>query len=196
MVAIATAQMTAEEFYVWAELPENAGARYELENGVPVEMPNPTNLHAVICWLVSQIISPYFLARGGFVATNDGGLLIRRRPDTVRGPDVAAFPTRPAFKDLPRGPATEVPSLVVEVLSPSDRPHRTTRRVKDYLRRGIPVVWTLEPDDCTVEIHTRTGAVLLEATDELVGDPELPGFRCPVAAFFSWPDAPPTPAAP
>jgi len=194
MIATATAPMTAEEFYAWAELPENAGARYELENGVPVEMPNPTNLHAVICWLVSQLISPHFLARGGFVAMNDGGILIRRRPDTVRGPDVAAFPTRPAFDDLPRGPATDIPTLVVEVLSPSDRPGRTGRRVRGYLRRGISAVWTVDPEDRTVTVYTANDTVLYEQTEELVGDPELPGFRCRVSDFFSWP-TPPKPAA-
>lgn len=193
MVATATKPMTAEEFDTWAALSENAGTRYELENGVPIEMPTPTNLHAVFCWLVSQLISSYFVARGGFVAINDGGVLIRRRPDTVRGPDVAAFPTRPAFDDLPRGPAEVVPALVVEVLSPSDRPGRTNRRIRDYRQRGVPVNWVVDPEDRTVEVHTASDTVLYEQTDETVGDPKLPGLQCPVSAFFSWPTVAPVP---
>lgn len=196
MVATATPAklMTAEEFYAWAELPENAGTRYELENGVPIEMPNPTSLHGVICALVAQIVAAYFMPRGGYYTINDAGVLIRRRPDTVRGPDVAAFSTRPAFDDLPRGPATDIPALVVEVLSPTDRPGRTSGRVRGYLTRGITVIWAVDPEDRTVTVYTQSDTVVLEATDELVGDPELPGFRCPVSAFFSWPELP-TPAA-
>ena len=59
------------------------------------------------------------------------------------------------------------------------------------------MVWVIDPEDRTVDVHRpNVDAVLLEDTDELAGDPELPGFRCPVAAFFSWPDAPTSPAAP
>jgi Uma2 family endonuclease len=191
-----TTLMTAEEFSVWAELPENAGTRYELENGVPVEMPNPTLWHGHVCWFVILILSGYVLPRRGRVATNDSGLIVRRRPDTVRGPDVMIFLDQPPEDEVPRGPATDRPALVVEVLSPSDRPGKTRRRVAGYLKRGIPMVWVIDPEDRTVDVHCLgVDAVLLELTDELVGDPQLPGFRCPVSAFFSWPTVPPPPAA-
>ena len=189
MVATATGQslMTAEEFYAWAELPENEDKLFELENGVPVEMPNANNLHGTICWLVSWMLGQYLVPRGGYVMTNDTGLDIRRRPDTVRGPDVMAFLTRPRFEDLKRGPVEDVPALVAEVLSPSDRPGKTHRRVQGYLRRGIPMVWVIDPQDRTVAVHTATEFHVLEEAEELTGNGVLPDFRCPVAAFFNWP---------
>ena len=187
----ATAPMTAEEFQTWAELPENAGTRYELENGVPVEMPPPTPWHGTVCWFVIHILTNYVLPRGGRLITNDAGLVVRRRPDTVRGPDVMLFIDRPREEDVPRSPTAEIPPLVVEVLSPSDRPGRTDRRVRGYLRRGISVVWTVDPEDKTVTVYTANDTMLYEHTEELVGDPELPGFRCPVSAFFAWPTVPP-----
>ena len=96
MVATATGQslMTAEEFYAWAELPENEDRHHELENGVPVEMPPPSKPHGGICFLVAHMLGLYLLPRGGSVFTNDTGLIVRRRPDTVRGPDVMAYLTR------------------------------------------------------------------------------------------------------
>jgi len=191
--AAATRLMTAEEFYVWAELSENAEKWHELDEGIPVERPVSSVWHGAVCWLVTVIIGPYFMSRCGFLAIRCG-LLVHRNPDTVIGPDVAAFPTRPAFDDLPRGPATDIPTLVVEVLSPSDRPGRTGRRVRGYLRRGISAVWTVDPEDRTVTVYTANDTVLYEQTEELVGDPELPGFRCRVSDFFSWP-TPPKPAA-
>ena len=198
MVATARGQslMTAEEFYAWAELPENSDKQYELENGVPVEMPPPHPWHGTVCWLAIHVLTTYVLPRGGRLVTNDAALIVRRRPDTVRGPDIMLFLDRPNVDDIPRTPETAIPPLVVEMLSPSDKTHRVTRRIKSYLKRGISTVWTLDPEDRTVSIHKpNQEAVVLEATEELAGDPELPGFRCPVATFFSWPEAPTTPAA-
>lgn len=191
MVA-ATAQqqglMTAEEFYVWLDRPENEDKLFELENGVPVQMPNPNNVHGAICFLVAYMLGLHLLPRGGYVMTNDTGLVLRRRPDTVRGPDVMAFLTRPPFHELRRGPVEDVPALVVEVLSPSDRPSRTTPRVRGYLRRGVPMVWVIDPDDHTVTVHTADDDLVLGETDEIAGGESLPDFRCPVAAFFTWPE--------
>ena len=193
MSAAATRLMTAEEFYVWAELSENAEKWHELDEGIPVQRPVSSVWHGTVCWLVTVIIGPYFMSRCGFLAIRCG-LLVHRNPDTVRGPDVAAFATRPAFENLPRGPAIEIPTLVVEVLSPPDRLGRTNRRVRDYRRRGVPMIWVVDPEDRTVEVHTATDTVLHEHAEELVGDPELPGFRCPVSAFFAWPTVPPAAA--
>ena len=192
MVATATASglMTAEEFYVWAELPENADVWYELEDGRPAECQSAGVLHGTVCWLVTVAVGQYFKSRGGYLSLRCG-LLLRRDPDTVLGPDVVAFSTRPAFEDLPRGPATDIPTLVVEVLSPSDRPGKTDRRVKSYLKRGIPLVWTVDPEDRTVAVYTQSDSVVLEIDEVLLGEPELPGFACKVSAFFSWPEPPP-----
>lgn len=197
MVATATGPglMTAEEFYVWAELPENEDKQYELENGVPVEMPPPNYLHGVVCYLVSHYLGQYILAQRGHLTTNDTGLIVRGRPDTVRGPDIMAFLDRPKFAELKRGPVETIPALVVEVQSPSDKPGRTNRRVKGYLKRGIPMVWLVDPEDQTVTVYTATEFHVLEEGEELTGHGVLPDFRCPVASFFSWPGDAPAPAS-
>ena len=41
MTAVATTPVSAEEFYDWANLPENRGRRFELEKGEIVEMSGP-----------------------------------------------------------------------------------------------------------------------------------------------------------
>jgi len=196
MVATATSQnqMTAEEFYAWAELPENIDKQFELENGVPVEMPPPSKPHGAICYLVAHMLGLYLLPRGGSVFTNDTGLIVRRRPDTVRGPDVMAYLTRERIADMAVAPADDVPTVVAEVLSPSDRPGKTHRRVQGYLRRDIPMVWVIDPQDRTVTVHTATEFHVLEEAEELTGNGVLPDFRCPVASFFNWPELA-TPAA-
>lgn len=190
--------MTAEEFYDWACLPENADRKWELDDGVPVEvegpdMPPPGELHGVICWVVAFVLGKYLYQRGaGYLCTNDSGLLVRRRPDAVRGPDIMLFLAGKSADRLNRGWADQVPPLVVEVFSPSDRPGKLNRRITQYLKRGVPLVWVVYPEEQTVEVR-RPGAepVSLEGTDPLTFPDVLPGFACTVSDLFALPGAPP-----
>jgi Uma2 family endonuclease len=188
--------MTAEEFYDWASLPENADRKWELEDGVPVEVPtvpSPGELHGAICWVVAFVLGGYLYRRGaGYICTNDTGLIVRRKPDGVRGPDVLLFLTGKPVDQLNRGWADQVPALVVEVFSPSDRPGTLNRRVKQYLRRGVPLVWVVYPDERTVDVY-RPGveSESLGGDDDLSAPDVLPGFACTVSALFTLPGTEP-----
>jgi Uma2 family endonuclease len=189
MASTTTPKMTAEEFFDWANQPENEDRRYELENGEVVEMPSPGELHGVVCWLVSMLVGNYLLRRGaGYICTNDTGLIVRRGPDTVRGPDVMAFAESKAISELNRGHCEHIPVLIVEVLSPSDTMRQTARRVRQYLARGIPLVWVIDPIERVVYVHTPNEYTKdLDETDELTGNGVLPDFRCRVADLFTLP---------
>lgn len=183
-----TDTMTAEEFLQWCHHPDHAGGRYELEDGRIVEMPSPSEMHGAICWLVAHLIGKYFVPRSGYLLTNDTGLIVKRRPDTVRGPDIMGFLERPAFEDLKFAFVERLPIVVVEVLSPSDRPGKTTRRVNQYLKRGIPLVWVVDPEDRNMIVYTQNQeSITLDETDDLTGGEILPGFHCKVSEFFAWP---------
>ena len=185
---VVNALMTAEEFLAWGMIPENSEGLHELEDGRIVEVPPPKQLHGTVCALVAYFLSGYFLKRGGYVMTNDTGLIVKRRPDTVRGPDVMAFLTRPEFKDLALAHVEGIPCLVVEVLSPTDRPGKTNKRINQYLKRGIPLIWVIDPEDRDVHVYSQTAPPkTLDVTDDLNGDGILPGFACKVSDFFAWP---------
>lgn len=196
MTPTATGLMTAEEFFDWACRPENADRKWELDDGVPEEVtdvPPPGELHGTICTWVSFLLWQYVIARGaGRVIGNDAGLVVRRRPDAVRGPDVMLFLDRKPTDQLSRGHVTEVPPLVVEVYSPSDRPGRLNRRIAQYLKRGVPLVWVVHPEDRTVDVHRPgTAPVNLREVDDLSAPDVLPDFRCKVSDLFALPGAPP-----
>jgi len=77
------------------------------------------------------------------------------------------------------------PDLAVEVLSPNDTAYEIDEKVEEYLAAGVPLVWVVNPEKRIVEIHRKDGTVSkLRSTDEISGEDVLPGFRCPVAAFF------------
>src|SRR5687767_12459684 len=109
MATVTATRMTAEEFFDWAGRPENVGRRYELQDGEVVEMPSPGELHGIVCWLVARLLGNYLFARGaGSICTNDTGLIVRRGPDTVRGPDVMLFLEDRALNQMSRGHSERV----------------------------------------------------------------------------------------
>src|SRR5436190_5449178 len=79
-------------------------------------------------------------------------------------------------------------SLVVEVLSPNDRWGKVTRRITQFLGRGVALVWLVDPEGRSVTVYRPNQLPqVFEGDDELVGDPELSEFRCRVADFFYLP---------
>ncbi len=187
----ATREMTAEEFFDWANRPENAGGRYELENGEVVEMPPPAEHHGFICWLVAVVLGNYlFHRKAGYLLTNDTGLVVRRAPDTVRGPDIMLFLESRTLDEMSRGFCERVPALVVEVFSPSDKPGKLSKRVEQYHNGGVPLVWIVFPDERTVTVYRPSEfPKSLDESDDLTGNGVLPEFRCRVADLFALPGA-------
>lgn len=190
--------MTAEEFYDWANRPENAGRRLELDEGGVVEMPSPGVAHALVCWFVIRVLTEYVVRRGsGHLLTNDCGLVVRRRPDTVRGPDVMLSLESLQLDQATRGHKDDLPALVVEVISPSDKEKATNRRVRQYLERGVPLVWVIYPETRLVNVcRPNEFPKTLDETDELTGNGVLPDFACPVRDLFTPPGLSPAAAAP
>jgi Uma2 family endonuclease len=185
----ATKLLTADEFYDFVHRPENDGRFFELERGVIIEMPPPMMPHGVVCGNVGWVLNGFVRHRKrGFVCTNDTGVLLETDPDTVRGIDVSLYDELLTFAQLPRKYSTHLPLLAVEVLSPDDRPGKTTRRVSQFLRQGIPLVWIIDPEAFDVTVH-RAGKepIVLGKDDELTGDDVLPDFRCRVADLFKLP---------
>jgi Uma2 family endonuclease len=121
----------------------------------------------------------------GRVCTNDMGLIIERDPDTVRGPDVALYTNAKKYEELSQEYPDSFPVLVVEVLSPHDRPSQTIRRLNRFLDKGSAIVWIVDPEARNVTVWWPGQAPLvLEANEELRDLPESPGFQCKVAEFF------------
>jgi Uma2 family endonuclease len=121
----------------------------------------------------------------GEVVSGEAGFRIRRDPETFVGIDVAYVSPELIAADDPTRPYYDGPPvLAVEVLSPSDTHGAIVEKVRAYLDAGV-VVWEVDPDFRTIRIHRPGQApVMLNVEHELAADPELPGFRVPVARVF------------
>lgn len=126
--------------------------------------------------------------RKGYVLSNDAGVLLERNPDTLRNPDVVFFAEARKYSDLNPRFVENVPVLAVEVLSPNDRLNKTIRRIHEFLRAGIRLVWVVDPETCDVSVYRPDRPpYAVEGDLELTGDEVLPGFRCRVGDFFFLP---------
>jgi Uma2 family endonuclease len=187
--ATTAGRMTAEEFFDWVHRPENRDHHFELEKGEVIEVSRPGERHGFVCLNVGRALGNYTFQRcQGYVCSNDTGLILERDPDTVRGPDVMLYNQVRRYDDLRVRYSDEPPTLVVEVLSPTDRWEPVTRRVNMFLQRGVSLVWLVDPEGRTVSV-CRVGQLpqVLEGDDEPVVEDVLPGFRCRVADFFYLP---------
>ena len=160
-------------------------------------MPSPGEQHGFVCWLVIRLLTEYVLRRqSSYLLTNDCGLIVRRNPDTVRGPDAMVF-LDPIPESLSRSFCERVPPLIIEVRSPSDRWGDMVRRVEQYIRRGTALVWVVDPEDRIVTVFRPDELQRkLDESDELTGNGVLPDFRCRVADLFALPGQPPAPPSP
>jgi Uma2 family endonuclease len=190
MSTVSTQGMSAEEFFDWCHRPENRDRQYELERGKVVEVSRPGELHGVVCSNVSYLLGAYIgQRRRGRVCINDTGVIWERNPDTVRGPDVFLYEKGLPFDQLNPKYSEEVPQLVVEVMSPNDVWGKVLRRAAEFQRRGVAVVWIVDPQNRTVTVLRGNELPQpLDENDEVTGEPTFPDLRCRVADLFFVPE--------
>jgi Uma2 family endonuclease len=78
-----------------------------------------------------------------------------------------------------------VPTLAIEILSPTVTQEQIEEKIEAYLDAGVSLVWTINPYRRTVTID-RPGqpSVLFNVTQRLPEYPEMPGFAPAVAELF------------
>jgi Uma2 family endonuclease len=188
-------EMTADEFEVW---PDADG--YELIDGNP---------RMKTMGALSSNIQGSLLARlREVVVRNQSGFLFDSEcmfrcfpshPRRVRKPDIS-FVLRERIPNggIPEGMFRIRPDFVVEVISKNEEYTEVDEKLADYFDANVPLIWVLTPKTRTVLVYLADGtARRFNHTDELTGDPIIPGFRVRVADLFPTPQAtPPEPEAP
>jgi len=177
--------MTAEELLHWS-VP---GKRAELVRGVLVVREPAGFRHGAVSAALTRLLGDHVAThRLGVVLAAETGFRLESDPDTVRAPDVA-FVRQDRIPDPePRGYAALAPDLVVEVLSPDDRPGKTLARVSDWLNAGCRLVWVVDPVRRLARVYRQDGSETVVAEAEaLDGEDVVPGFRCLLGEVLSQP---------
>ncbi len=139
----------------------------------------------------------YFIRR--YLETNDLGMLtgeaglLKILPGQIRAPDVSfirweRFPER----KLPKAAIYAVaPDLAVEILSEGNTKAEMDRKLRDYFKAGVQLVWYIEPEPRTARAYTSASEWTEIGPDgSLKGGDVLPRFELPLAQLFARVDGP------
>jgi Uma2 family endonuclease len=171
--------MTADEL-LHAQIPDK---HVELVRGVLIVREPPGLRHGRIAIELGSRLAGY--ARGASLGRVyvESGFHLARNPDTVRGPDIAFISAGRIPDPEPAGYAALAPDLVVEILSPGDRPGEVLAKVADWLSAGTLLVWVVDADRRVARVYRADGTEsVLTAHEALLGEDVLSGFSCPLEA--------------
>ena len=174
---------TVEEFM---RLPDD-GRVYELAQGRLERMSPTGGEHGRIASVLHTYLTNYvwehdlgetFAAETAFVLDPEEG--------TVRAADVA-FVAAARLDGINEDAVPFPPDLAVEVVSPSDRAGVVRRKVAEYQRAGVSLVWVVNLRRQTIDVYHphKTVPTVLGSDDELDGEDVVVGFRLPVLAVFA-----------
>jgi len=158
----------------------------ELIDGVLLEKAMGTYeslIAATIASLLGQFVREHKL---GVVLGADG--MLRLAPGQIRIPDVSFISwNRLPNRKLPR---TEVwslaPNLAIEIVSRGNTSQEMRRKLRDYFKSGVELVWYVYPRKRQVVVFTApTRRTQLVTGDTLDGGKILPGFRIALEEIFA-----------
>jgi Uma2 family endonuclease len=156
-------RFTQKQFWRWVEglSWRERTKRWELLDGRIVMSPPAKWRHSGVSVTLTALLHQHVQARRlGIVFDSNGGFDLPSG-DTV-APDVsfvttARFRATPPPKDHEKAFLHAVPSLVVEVLSPSTCKRDRTEKAQIYARCGVEEYWIVDPDLRTVSVRTLEG---------------------------------------
>jgi Uma2 family endonuclease len=173
--------MTAVQFFSY---PEHD--RYELVRGNLRVSEPPGGVHGQVAVRLASRLHLHVEAAALGTVLVEAGFILRRGPDTVRGPDISFVSGQQV--DPGRVPSTFLPfapDLAIEILSPEDRPATIDEKVADYLEAGTRLVWVLDPKARSLVIHRPDGAVeVVTEPGVLDGEEVVPGFGAGLTEIF------------
>lgn len=167
----------------WLRMPEVYDQKEEVVNGEIRLMPAPKVKHAHIVRRISRPIDRQLDPDRFIVFTTLFGLVIRKAPLTVREPDLAVFEAATMVER--DGYVHSAPSLIVEVLSPSNRLRNRQELMADYTSLGVPEFWFVWPEKRSIEVF-RLGQDPIVVTEGVLTPQSLPGVQVPISEI--WPD--------
>lgn len=157
----------------------------ELVRGVLVVREPPGLRHGRIAVELGGALAAHVRANGLGRVYVESGFKLASNPDTVRGPDIA-FISQPRLPEPePRGYPELAPDLVVEILSPDDRPGEVLSRVADCLSAGTQLVWVIDPERRLARTYRADGTQEVVTPEQaLNGADVVPGFACTLASIL------------
>jgi len=166
---------------------KDEGKGFELVDGRLVEQ-HVSVLSCLVSGMVYALLAAHCHSkRLGWVLPQESGFQYDpTAPKKVRKPDAAFIrQDRLPESEWSEGYCHIVPDLAVEVISPNDTFDEVDRKIEEYLRLGVRLVWVVSLVTRQVYIHRHDGTIAkVRENEELSGEDVIPGFRCRVSDLF------------
>lgn len=179
---VATKLMTAKDL----ELLDHQ-VHCELIEGELIPMSPTASRHMVVGGDMSFAISAYLSEHQlGRLVSAEAGFQLARQPDSVVAPDYA-FLTTAQFAEAraQTGYSELIPSLVIEIKSPTDRESEIARKLRIYQQAGVAEVWWLRPEERTLTVHRPAREPEIVRAPAIFTTSEvLPGLSIDLAALY------------
>jgi len=187
IMATAASLMTTEELLA---IPEDGTDRWLIAGELRERpMTRRNRFHSRITIRVGKILLDWLDEQPeprGQILGGEAGVILAHDPDTTVGIDVTYIGAEVTVRQTEDSTLVDgVPTLVVEILSPSDTIEDVNEKIDAYLAARVPLIWIIDPYRRTVTVYQPDcKPKLFNVGDELTAEPYLPGFRIPVARFF------------
>jgi Uma2 family endonuclease len=169
-----------------SDLPSGP-VKYELDDGRLVLMAPPAGEHGRMQHRVGRVLDKHAESLGLGEAFGEIGVILRRNPDRVVGPDAAFVVKRslPA-RMSPEGYFETIPELVVEIRSKNESSAEIREKAEEYLEAGVQIVWVVDAQSKIVTVfRPKDRAKQFKIGDTLTAKGVIPGLHVPVAELFS-----------
>ena len=175
-------KMTREDF---AKLPAETGYILQLIDGMLIREPTPTYRHQRISRRLQQILISYFdkIDRRVRYLTR---LWMSTLMNILWCSRTCSF--YPAHNQNKAGPVDSLPSLVVEILSPSTARTDRIKKLNSYQKAGVTHYWIVDLMDCLIECYKLEGdyyVAFVRTAEGMFVHPDFPDLTFDLQALFA-----------
>jgi Uma2 family endonuclease len=155
------------------------GYKYEFNNGVIEKSPSHMKVKQfhIVDNLTEAFRKTSAFQQGGRLATEIEQLT---SPVQLRRPDLAYLTRAKIQRD-----DESVSEFVIEILSPTDNILKVNRKLREYFKAGVKVVWQIMPEEQAVYVYTSpTKVTICEGDTICSAGPVVPDFTIAAKDIF------------
>ena len=174
-----TLPRTLEEFIAWEPTD---GFKYEWNDGEIIKSTRMKKKQYYIYHrLLKLFVSCGYIDLGTLIAEPDvqlSGIQMRR-------PDIAFFYDEQFENE--NDDEVAIPAFLVEIISLHDQINQMEKKITEYFKAGVQVVWTINPQEMLVSVYTsRREVKICIGSDVCSAAPVLPDFEIRVDELLTW----------
>ena len=155
--------------------------------GRPVQKVSPTTAHSVLQLVIGSRLLAWAEGRGEagsewrFRITPPGEITRPLVPDLAYVSDERMKQLAEAEREVPR----LAPDIVVEILSPDDRPANVRHKREVYLSAGTTLVLIVDPERRTLDVFEAGGKQTAYVREATFSDERFPGLTLSLGEIFA-----------